>query len=72
MWPRYVGYVSGGGVDASLLTEADRASTAVLLMSGDPGRMAQLSAQPRPFVLKPFTLTGLLDTVETVLASEAT
>jgi DNA-binding NtrC family response regulator len=61
-----------GGVDAELIPEADRAGTAVILMSGDPGRMAKLSVQPRPFVLKPFTLTGLLDTVETVLASSAT
>ena len=60
-----------GGVDADLIPEADRAGTAVILMSGDPGRMAQLSDQPRPFVLKPFTLTGLLDTVETVLAAPA-
>jgi DNA-binding NtrC family response regulator len=60
-----------GGVDVSLLPEADRAGTAVILMSGDPGRMAKLTDQPRPFVLKPFTLAGLLDTVETVLASTA-
>jgi DNA-binding NtrC family response regulator len=58
-----------GGVDVNLLPEADRSGTAVILMSGDPGRMAKLTDQPRPFVLKPFTLTGLLDTVETVLAS---
>ncbi|MDB5402944.1 MAG: rssB [Rhodopila sp.] len=60
-----------GGVDVNLLPEADRAGTAVILMSGDPGRMAKLTDQPRPFVLKPFTLAGLLDTVETVLASTA-
>ncbi|MEA2772498.1 MAG: hypothetical protein QOD93_5460 [Acetobacteraceae bacterium] len=60
-----------GGVDVILLPEADRAGTAVILMSGDPGRMAKLTDQPRPFVLKPFTLAGLLDTVETVLASTA-
>ncbi|HEY0182600.1 MAG TPA: response regulator [Rhodopila sp.] len=60
-----------GGVDDNLIPEADRAGTAVILMSGDPGRMAKLSDQPRPFVLKPFTLTGLLETVESVLASTA-
>jgi DNA-binding NtrC family response regulator len=60
-----------GGVDENLLPEADRAGTAVILMSGDPGRMAKLTDQPLPFVLKPFTLTGLLDTVETVLAAAA-
>ena len=58
-----------GGVDVNLIPEADRDGTAVVLMSGDPGRMAKLTDQPRPFVLKPFTLTGLLDTVETVLAA---
>ncbi len=58
-----------GGVDVKLLPEADRAGTAVILMSGDPGRMAKLTDQPRPFVLKPFTLTGLLDTVASVLGS---
>jgi DNA-binding NtrC family response regulator len=60
-----------GGVDENLLPEADRAGTAVILMSGDPGRMAKLTNQSLPFVLKPFTLTGLLSTVETVLAAAA-
>jgi DNA-binding response OmpR family regulator len=60
-----------GGVDVNLLPEADRAGTAVILMSGDPGRMTKLTDQPRPFVLKPFTLAGLLETVEAVLASTA-
>jgi DNA-binding NtrC family response regulator len=57
-----------GGVDVDLIPEADRQGTPVVLMSGDPGRMAKLSDQPRPFVLKPFTLTGLLDTVRGILA----
>ncbi len=56
-----------GGVDVDLIPEADRGGTAVILMSGDPDRMAKLTDQPRPFVLKPFTLTALLDTVRTVL-----
>jgi DNA-binding response OmpR family regulator len=56
-----------GGMDASLIPEADRVGTSVILMSGDPGRMAKLSEQPRPFVLKPFTLAGLLDAVNGVL-----
>lgn len=56
-----------GGVDVDLIPEADRNKTAVILMSGDPGRMAKLTDQPRPFVLKPFTLTGLLDAVHGVL-----
>ena len=60
-----------GGVDADLIPEADRLGTAVILMSGDPGRMAKLTDQPRPFVLKPFTLVGLLDTVHAVLSSSS-
>jgi DNA-binding NtrC family response regulator len=60
-----------GGVDMGLLPEADKAGTAVILMSGDPGRMAKLTDQPRPFVLKPFSLTGLISSVETVLSSTA-
>jgi DNA-binding NtrC family response regulator len=60
-----------GGVDADLIPAADRAGTAVILMSGDPGRVTTLTDQPRPFVLKPFSLVGLLDTVETVLASSS-
>jgi DNA-binding NtrC family response regulator len=58
-----------GGVDEDLIPEADRSGAAVVLMSGDPGRMAKLTDQPRPFVLKPFTLAGLLQTVRSVLAS---
>jgi DNA-binding NtrC family response regulator len=58
-----------GGVDAGLIPAADRVGTAVILMSGDPGRMAKLSDQPRPFVLKPFTLAGLLETVKTALTA---
>ena len=58
-----------GGVDVNLIPQADQAGTAVVLMSGDPARMAKLTEQPRPFVLKPFTLSGLLETVETVLAA---
>jgi DNA-binding NtrC family response regulator len=61
-----------GGVDAELIPQADRGDTAVVLMSGDPGRMAKLTDQPRPFVLKPFTLNGLLDTVKDVLAGSKT
>jgi len=60
-----------GGVDADLIPWADRSGIAVILMSGDPGRMADLTDRPRSFVLKPFTLTGLLNAVETALASTA-
>jgi DNA-binding NtrC family response regulator len=58
-----------GGIDADLLPEADRLGSAVIMMSGDPGRVARLTDQPRPFLLKPFALGNLMDMVETVLAS---
>lgn len=58
-----------GGVDPDLIPEADRLGAAVILMSGDPGRMAKLTDQPRPFVLKPFTLSGLIDSVRSVLGN---
>lgn len=58
-----------GGIDASLIPEADRSGAAVIFMSGDPGRMHKLVDQPRPFILKPFTLAGLLETVDAAWAS---
>lgn len=60
-----------GGLDADLLPEADRQGTLVVLMSGDPGRMDALTGQTRPFVLKPFTLSDLVATVERVLSADA-
>ncbi|HET6307404.1 MAG TPA: response regulator [Rhodopila sp.] len=58
-----------GGMHTELPIEADRLGTAVILMSGDPDRVAQLSDRPRPFLQKPFTLGTLLDAVNAVLAS---
>jgi len=57
------------GSEVDLIPEADSAGTAVILMSGDPARMAALTDRPRPFLQKPFALSGLLDAVETVLAA---
>jgi DNA-binding NtrC family response regulator len=59
-----------GGIDPNLIPEADRMGTTVMLMSGDPGRVAQLSDRARPFVIKPFTLGRLIDAVEALLASD--
>jgi DNA-binding NtrC family response regulator len=56
-----------GGVDADLIPEADRLGAPVILMSGDRTRIDGLVETPRPFVLKPFTLDGLLGTVQKVL-----
>lgn len=56
-----------GGLDHRLIPNADRAGVPVILMSGDPSRMEKLVDQPRPFVLKPFTLDSLLNAVEEVM-----
>jgi DNA-binding NtrC family response regulator len=56
-----------GGIGADLLPEADRIGAPVILMSGDPARAQRLSDQPRPFLLKPFSLGNLMDMVEQVL-----
>jgi DNA-binding response OmpR family regulator len=52
------------GIDRALIPEADRVGVPVVFMSGDPQRMEGLATQPRPFILKPFTLADLVATVE--------
>jgi DNA-binding response OmpR family regulator len=51
------------GVDRTLVPEADRICVPVVFMSGDPQRMDRLTTQPRPFILKPFTLADLVAAV---------
>ncbi len=58
-----------GGVDANLIPAADQAGVAVILMSGDRARIDKFAGSGRPFVLKPFTLVGLLTAVEQVLSA---
>lgn len=53
-----------GGIDPGLIPTADRVGVPVVFMSGDPQRMEGLTAQPRPFILKPFTLTELVAAVQ--------
>lgn len=60
-----------GGISPDLLHEADRQGTPVILMSGDPDRIRSVSQTPRPFLRKPFTLTGLRSTVDSVLADHS-
>jgi DNA-binding NtrC family response regulator len=59
-----------GGLDADLIPEADRLGAPVVLMSGDSSRIDKLIDGSRPFILKPFTLVSLVDTVERVLADD--
>jgi DNA-binding response OmpR family regulator len=51
------------GIDRTLVPEADRIRVPVVFMSGDPQRMEGLATQPRPFILKPFTLADLVAAV---------
>lgn len=59
------------GVDARLIPEAEKSGVPVILMSGDPARAETLADQPRPFVMKPFTIDTLLTTVEDVMRPRA-
>ncbi len=59
-----------GGLDPELIPAADTAGAEVILMSGDRGRIEEVGGAPRPYILKPFTLTQLLDTVEQVLGAK--
>ena len=52
------------GVDPDLVPAANQAHVPVLFMSGDRERMERLTSEPRPFILKPFTLKDLLAAVE--------
>jgi len=51
------------GIHPDLIPVADRLHLPVVFMSGDPQRMEGLTAQPRPFILKPFTLADLIAAV---------
>lgn len=52
------------GIDRALIPESDRLGIPVVFMSGDPQRMEGLVTQPRPFILKPFTLADLVAAVQ--------
>ncbi|HET6182781.1 MAG TPA: response regulator [Acetobacteraceae bacterium] len=51
-----------GGLGQELVPAADRARVPVLLMSGNPERAREVPGE-RPFLLKPFSLSDLLDRV---------
>jgi DNA-binding response OmpR family regulator len=58
------------GIDAQLIPETDRSGVPLVLMSGDPHRMAGVSATARACVLKPFSLIGLLAVVQQAIEGE--
>jgi DNA-binding response OmpR family regulator len=56
-----------GGLDPHLVPLADEAGVPVILMSGHPDMMERVPGSGRPFILKPFSLTSLLTTVQRVV-----
>jgi DNA-binding NtrC family response regulator len=56
-----------GGLDPQLVPMADEAGVPVILMSGHPDMMERVPGAGRPFILKPFSLTSLLTTVQRVV-----
>jgi DNA-binding response OmpR family regulator len=56
-----------GGLGEELLPAADSAGVKVLLMSGNPEKAAAVPGN-RPFILKPFSLSSLLEKVDQVIA----
>ncbi len=55
-----------GGLGQDLLSHADRVGIPVLLMSGNP-EAAERAGRDRPFVLKPFTLSALVERIQAML-----
>ena len=60
-----------GGVDATLLAEADAARVPVLVMSGHPEAAERIAGGKRPTLLKPFSLDTLLVAVQQAMPATA-
>jgi len=56
-----------GGLDPQLVPMADEAGVPVILMSGHPDMMERVPGAGRPFILKPFSLSSLLTTLQGVI-----
>jgi DNA-binding response OmpR family regulator len=56
-----------GGLDPHLVPMADDTGVPVILMSGHPDMMERVPGVPRPCIQKPFSLTALLATIESVI-----
>jgi DNA-binding response OmpR family regulator len=62
-----------GGLDPHLIPMADNSGVPVILMSGHPDMLERVPGVVRPCIQKPFSLTALLATIESVIpAGEAT
>jgi two-component system phosphate regulon response regulator OmpR len=58
-----------GGLDPHLVPMADDAGVPIILMSGHPDMMESVPGSGRPFILKPFSLTSMLTTVQRAIES---
>lgn len=58
-----------GGLDPLLVPMADDSGVPVILMSGHPDMMDRVPGGRRPCIQKPFSLTVLLATIESVVPS---
>ena len=59
-----------GGLDPHLVPTADQSGVPVILMSGHPDMVERVPGA-RPFILKPFSLSALLATIERVVPAAA-
>ena len=59
-----------GGLDPHLVPMADNTGVPVILMSGHPDMMDRVPGAPRVCIQKPFTLTALLATIESVIDAD--
>ena len=57
-------YVLPGGTMWQVVLEADRLSVPVVLMTGDPSKVADVSGGPRPYLLKPFSIAELIEVID--------
>jgi DNA-binding response OmpR family regulator len=53
-----------GGSMWQVMLEADRLGIPVVLMTGDPSQVKEITGGPRPFILKPFSIAELLDVID--------
>lgn len=60
-----------GGTMWQVVLEADRLEIPVVLMTGDPSQMREISGGPRPFILKPFSIAELIDVIDREIGSAA-
>src|SRR5215469_12814623 len=56
-----------GGLDPHLVPMADESGVPVILMSGHPDMMERVPGTPRACIQKPFSLSALLSTIESVI-----